>query len=128
MLAYASIWPRRFPLLCISPYDCSADSESISLYPKRSASVKPPVSKDLDARIPFKFFRSAKRVHPFLRLLLLLYNYYIINFSVSIVRTLRVYSNIKKRNFYTLYFYTLYLLQLLDYTWFVLSYKTHYVY
>ena len=60
--------------------------------------------------------------------LLLLYNYYIINSSVSIVRTLRVYSNIKKRNFYTLYFYTLYLLQLLDYTWFVLSYKTHYVY
>ena len=70
MLAYASIWPRRFPLLCISPYDCSADSDSISLYPKRSASVNPPVSKDLDARIPFKFFRSAKRVHPFLRLLL----------------------------------------------------------
>ena len=33
------------PLLCISPYDCSADSDSISLYPKRSASVKPPVSK-----------------------------------------------------------------------------------
>ena len=56
------------------------------------------------------------------------YYYYIINFSVSIVRTLRVYSNIKKRNFYTLYFYTLYLLQLLDYTWFVLSHKTHYVY
>ena len=53
--------------------------------------------------------------------------YYIINFSVSIVRTLRVYSNIKKRNFYTLYFYTLYLLQLLDYAWFVLSHKTHYV-
>ena len=44
------------PLLCISPYDCSADSDSISLYPKRSASVKPPVSKVLDARIPFNFF------------------------------------------------------------------------
>ena len=116
-------YSAQFPPLCIPPYDCSADSDSIGLYPKRSASVKPPVSKDLDARIPFKFFRSAKRVHPFLR-----YYYYIINFSVSIVRTLRVYSNIKKRNFYTLYFYTLYLLQLLDYTWFVLSHKTHYVY
>ena len=50
MLACASIWPRRFPLLCISPYDCSADSDSISLYPKRSASVKPPVSKDVYKR------------------------------------------------------------------------------
>ena len=67
-IRYAPI-RRSFPLM-YPPLDCSADSESISLYPKRSASVKPPVSKDLDARIPFKFFRSAKRVHPFLRLLL----------------------------------------------------------
>ena len=71
-IRYAPI-RRSFPLI-YPPDDCSADSDSIGLYPKRSASVKPPVSKDLDARIPFKFFRSVKRVHPFLRLLLLLYN------------------------------------------------------
>ena len=46
---------RSFPLI-YPPDDCSADSDSIGLYPKRSASVKPPVSKDLDSRIPFKFF------------------------------------------------------------------------
>ena len=66
-IRYAPI-RRSFPLI-YPPDDCSADSDSIGLYPKRSASVKPPVSKDLDSRIPFKFFRSAKRVHPFLRLL-----------------------------------------------------------
>ena len=35
----------------ISPYDCSADSDSISLYPKRSASVKPPVSNRKVSRL-----------------------------------------------------------------------------
>ena len=39
------------PLLCISPYDCSADSDSIGLYPKRSASVKPPVSNRKVSRL-----------------------------------------------------------------------------
>ena len=38
-------YSAQFPPLCIPPYDCSADSESICLYPKRSASIKPPVSK-----------------------------------------------------------------------------------
>ena len=33
------------PPLMYLPYDCSADSMSICLYPKRSASIKPPVSK-----------------------------------------------------------------------------------
>ena len=68
-IRYAPI--RRSLPLIYPPDDCSADSDSVSLYPKRLASVRPPVSKDLDARIPFKFFRSAKRVHPFLQLLLL---------------------------------------------------------
>ena len=53
-IRYATI--RRSLPLIYPPDDCSADSDSIGLYPKRSASVKPPVSKDLDARIPFKFF------------------------------------------------------------------------
>ena len=53
-IRYAPI--RRSLPLIYPPDDCSADSDSIGLYPKRSASVKPPVSKDLDARIPFKFF------------------------------------------------------------------------
>ena len=53
-IRYAPI--RRSLPLIYPPDDCSADSDSVSLYPKRSASVKPPVSKDLDARIPFKFF------------------------------------------------------------------------
>ena len=53
-IRYAPI-RRRLPLI-YPPDDCSADSDSIGLYPKRSASVKPPVSKDLDSRIPFKFF------------------------------------------------------------------------
>ena len=35
---------RSLPLI-YPPDDCSADSDSIGLYPKRSASVKPPVSK-----------------------------------------------------------------------------------
>ena len=64
MLAYASIWPRRFPLLCISPYDCSADSDSIDLYPKRSASVKPPVSKRNVSRLKPRFSLLDKCVHP----------------------------------------------------------------
>ena len=52
-IRYAPI--RRSLPLIYPPDDCSADSDSIGLYPKRSASVKPPVSKDLDARIPFTF-------------------------------------------------------------------------
>ena len=63
MLAYASIWPRRFPLLCISPYDCSADSDSIGLYPKRSASVKPPVSKIIVSHLLLQFFTLTRGIH-----------------------------------------------------------------
>ena len=44
-------YSAQFPLLCISPYDCSADSDSISLYPKRSASIMPPVSYLENARL-----------------------------------------------------------------------------
>ena len=44
-IRYAPI--RRSLPLIYPPDDCSADSDSIGLYPKRSASVKPPVSKIL---------------------------------------------------------------------------------
>ena len=44
-------YSAQFPPLCIPPYDCSADSESICLYPKRSASIKPPVSKRKVSRL-----------------------------------------------------------------------------
>ena len=39
------------PLLCISPYDCSADSDSICLYPKRSSGTTTPVSKRKVSRL-----------------------------------------------------------------------------
>ena len=39
------------------PYNCSADSDSIGLYPKRSASVKPPVSKKEYHVLNFSFSR-----------------------------------------------------------------------
>ena len=64
MLAYASIWPRRFPLLCISPYDCSADSDLASYRPKRSASIMPRVSYLENARLLLSFFPYGKYVHP----------------------------------------------------------------
>jgi len=44
-------YSAQFPPLCIPPYDCSADSDSIGLYPKRSASIKPPVSKRKVSRL-----------------------------------------------------------------------------
>ena len=43
-------YSAQFPLI-YPPDDCSADSDSIGLYPKRSASVKPPVSKILVSRL-----------------------------------------------------------------------------
>ena len=48
-IRYAPI-RRSFPLI-YPPDDCSADSDSISLYPKRSASVKPPVSNRKVSRL-----------------------------------------------------------------------------
>ncbi len=51
MLAYASIWSRRFPLLCISPYDCSADSNIARYRPKCSAGITPRISYRGSARI-----------------------------------------------------------------------------
>ena len=47
---------RSLPLI-YPPDDCSADSDSIGLYPKRSASVKPPVSKKEYHVLNFSFFR-----------------------------------------------------------------------
>ena len=49
-IRYAPI--RRSLPLIYPPDDCSADSDSIGLYPKRSASVKPPVSKRKVSRLP----------------------------------------------------------------------------
>ena len=42
---------RSFPLM-YPPDDCSADSESISLYPKRSSGTTTPVSKRKVSRLP----------------------------------------------------------------------------
>ena len=47
---------RSLPLI-YPPDDCSADSDSIGLYPKRSASVRPPVSKKEYHVLNFSFSR-----------------------------------------------------------------------
>ena len=49
-------YSAQFPLLCISPYDCSADSDLTSYRPKRSASIMPRVSYLENARIRLSFF------------------------------------------------------------------------
>ena len=44
-------YSAQFPRLCISPYDCSTDSDLASHRPKRSASIMPPVSYLENARL-----------------------------------------------------------------------------
>ena len=44
-------YSAQSPPFMYSPYDCSADNDSVSLYPKRSASIKPPVSKRRVSRL-----------------------------------------------------------------------------
>ena len=48
------------------PYNCSADSDSICLYPQRSSGTTTPVSKRKVSRLLSWLFPFAKRVHPYL--------------------------------------------------------------
>ena len=61
-IRYAPI-RRRLPLI-YPPDDCSADSDLTSYRPKRSASVKPPVSKRNVSRLKPRFSLLDKCVHP----------------------------------------------------------------
>ena len=63
-IRYATI-RRSFPLI-YPPDDCSANSESICLYPKRSSGTTSPVSKRKVSRLPPQSFRIGKFVHPHL--------------------------------------------------------------
>ena len=51
--------------LCISPYDCSANSDLASYRPKRSASIMPRVSYFENARIKLGFFPVWKVCAPY---------------------------------------------------------------
>ena len=61
-IRYAPI-RRSFPLI-YPPDDCSANSESICLYPKRSSGTTTPVSKGKVSRLSPQSFRIGKFVHP----------------------------------------------------------------
>ena len=63
-IRYAPI-RRSFPLI-YPPDDCSANSENICLYPKRSSGTTTPVSKRKVSRLPPQSFRIGKFVHPHL--------------------------------------------------------------
>ena len=64
-IRYAPI-RRSFPLI-YPPDDCSANSENICLYPKRSSGTTTPVSKRKVSRLPPQSFRIGKFVHPNLK-------------------------------------------------------------